>query len=162
MLSQEMPPVDFAGFKNLMTFISDTKEQKITPQNTFLDLKNPIKVNSKKEITESFPLETLGMGLPLWEIMPHGLPISTTMRKILVIKGMQEAFDILKACHSGPTGDTTVQITPLKRSSTQDFIGPQSTRMPMTLLPNVTFVNVKAKFSQTMRCHKTLSKFAKS
>ncbi|GKA26923.1 reverse transcriptase domain-containing protein [Tanacetum coccineum] len=44
----------------------------------------------------------------------------------------------------------------------QRFIGPQSTRMPTTLSPNVTFVNVKAKFRNVMRCHKTLSKFAKS
>ncbi|GKC44528.1 reverse transcriptase domain-containing protein [Tanacetum coccineum] len=34
--------------------------------------------------------------------------------------------------------------------------------MPMTLSPDVTFVNVKAKFHNVMRCHKTLSKFAKS
>ncbi|GKD44098.1 reverse transcriptase domain-containing protein [Tanacetum coccineum] len=44
----------------------------------------------------------------------------------------------------------------------QDSIGPRSTRMPMTLSPDVTFVNVKAKFHNVMRCHKTLSKFAKS
>ncbi|GJV20419.1 reverse transcriptase domain-containing protein [Tanacetum coccineum] len=34
--------------------------------------------------------------------------------------------------------------------------------MPMTLSPDVTFVNVKEKFRNVMRCHKTLSKFAKS
>ncbi|GKA36485.1 hypothetical protein Tco_0722976, partial [Tanacetum coccineum] len=63
----------------------------------------------------------------------------------------KEAFDILKACHSGPTGGHYgAQITQLKRSSIQDFIGPQSTRMPTTLSLDV------------MRCHKTLSKFAKS
>ncbi|GJT77197.1 reverse transcriptase domain-containing protein [Tanacetum coccineum] len=73
-----------------------------------------------------------------------------------------QSLDILKACTSRPPGDTTVPITPLKRSSIQDFIGPRSTRMPMTLSPDVTFVNVKAKFHNVMRCHKTLSKFAKS
>ncbi|GJV71580.1 reverse transcriptase domain-containing protein [Tanacetum coccineum] len=41
-------------------------------------------------------------------------------------------------------------------------IGPRSTRMPTTLSPDVTYVNVKAKFRNGMRCHKTLSKFAKS
>ncbi|GJU48191.1 reverse transcriptase domain-containing protein [Tanacetum coccineum] len=61
-----------------------------------------------------------------------------------------------------PPGDTTVPITQLKRSSIQDFIGPQSTKMPTTLSPDVTFVNVKAKFRNVMRCHKTLSKFVKS
>ncbi|GJY69007.1 reverse transcriptase domain-containing protein [Tanacetum coccineum] len=74
----------------------------------------------------------------------------------------QEAFDILKACYSGPAGDTTVPITPLKRSSIQVSIGPRSTRMPTTLSPIVTYVNVKAKFRNVMRCHKTPSKFAKS
>ncbi|GJY80825.1 reverse transcriptase domain-containing protein [Tanacetum coccineum] len=40
--------------------IRDKKEQKISPQTTFLDLKIPIKVKlEKKEITETFPLETL-------------------------------------------------------------------------------------------------------
>ncbi|GKD60262.1 reverse transcriptase domain-containing protein [Tanacetum coccineum] len=34
--------------------------------------------------------------------------------------------------------------------------------MPTTSSPDVTFVNVKAKFRNVMRCHKTLSKFAKS
>ncbi|GJV52740.1 hypothetical protein Tco_1448481 [Tanacetum coccineum] len=33
--------------------------------------------------------------------------------------------------------------------------------MPTTLSPNVTFVNVKEKFRNVMRCHRTLSKFAK-
>ncbi|GJW56464.1 hypothetical protein Tco_0103195 [Tanacetum coccineum] len=74
----------------------------------------------------------------------------------------QEAFDILKAFHNGPLRDTTVPITPLKRSSIQVSIGPRSTRMPTTMSPNVTFVNVKAKFHNVMRCHKTLSKFVKS
>ncbi|GJZ46348.1 reverse transcriptase domain-containing protein, partial [Tanacetum coccineum] len=43
-----------------------------------------------------------------------------------------------------------------------DSIGPPSTRMPMTLSPVVTFVNVKEKLRNVMRCHKTPSKFAKS
>ncbi|GJV55622.1 hypothetical protein Tco_1456627 [Tanacetum coccineum] len=78
----------------------------------------------------------------------------------------QEAYDILKACHSGPTGghcgSTMVPITQQERSLTQDSIGPPSTRMPMTLSPVVTFVNVKERLRNVMRCHKTPSKFAKS
>ncbi|GJU78454.1 reverse transcriptase domain-containing protein [Tanacetum coccineum] len=42
-----------------------------------------------------------------------------------------------------------------ERSLTQDSIGPPSTRMPMTLSPVVTFVNVKEKLRNVMRCHKT-------
>ncbi|GJV36074.1 reverse transcriptase domain-containing protein [Tanacetum coccineum] len=75
----------------------------------------------------------------------------------------QEALDILKACHSGPTGGHYgANYTARKVSSIQDSIGPPSTRMPMTLSPVVTFVNVKEKLRNVMRCHKTPSKFAKS
>ncbi|GKB59449.1 hypothetical protein Tco_0915635 [Tanacetum coccineum] len=59
-------------------------------------------------------------------------------------------------------GDTMVPITQQEKSSIQDSIGPPSTRMPMTLSPIVTFVNVKEKLRNVMRCHKTPSKFAKS
>ncbi|GKA72399.1 reverse transcriptase domain-containing protein [Tanacetum coccineum] len=55
-----------------------------------------------------------------------------------------------------------VPITQQERSLTQDSIGPPSTRMPTTLSPVVTFVNVKEKLRNVMRCHKTPSKFAKS
>ncbi|GJY45577.1 reverse transcriptase domain-containing protein [Tanacetum coccineum] len=41
-------------------------------------------------------------------------------------------------------------------------IGHDLQGMPELLSPDVTFVNVKAKFRNVMRCHKTLSKFAKS
>ncbi|GKG23514.1 hypothetical protein Tco_0391550 [Tanacetum coccineum] len=47
-----------------------------------------------------------------------------------------------------------VPITQQERSSIQDSIGPPSTRMPMTLSPVVTFVNVKEKLRNVMRCHK--------
>ncbi|GJX38420.1 reverse transcriptase domain-containing protein, partial [Tanacetum coccineum] len=64
----------------------------------------------------------------------------------------------LKLAIMDPPGDTMVLITPLKRSSIQVSISPRSTRMPMTMSPDVTFVNVKAKFRNVMRCHKTLSR----
>ncbi|GKF82657.1 reverse transcriptase domain-containing protein [Tanacetum coccineum] len=44
-----------------------------------------------------------------------------------------------------PPVDITVPITQQERSSIQDFVGPPSTRMPMTLSPVVTFVNIKEK-----------------
>ncbi|GJX72079.1 reverse transcriptase domain-containing protein, partial [Tanacetum coccineum] len=74
----------------------------------------------------------------------------------------QEAIDILKACHSGPTGDITVPTTPPRKFLTQDFIGPLFTEMPMTWSPDVTLVNVKEKFRNVMKCLKIPSKFAKS
>ncbi|GKG15000.1 hypothetical protein Tco_0354600 [Tanacetum coccineum] len=75
----------------------------------------------------------------------------------------QEALETFsKLATVDPLGDTMVPITQQERSSIQDSIGPPSTRMPMTLSPVVTFVNVKGKLRNGMRCHKTPSKFAKS
>ncbi|GJU41674.1 reverse transcriptase domain-containing protein [Tanacetum coccineum] len=51
----------------------------------------------KKEITETFPLETLGM---VTFRCDDEAPYQVIRR---CVSG-QEAFDILKACHSGPTG----------------------------------------------------------
>ncbi|GJZ51123.1 reverse transcriptase domain-containing protein [Tanacetum coccineum] len=58
----------FCCSKNLMSLSVIKKEQKISPPTTFLDLKIPIRLENphqseleKKEITETFPLETLGM-----------------------------------------------------------------------------------------------------
>ncbi|GKF15621.1 reverse transcriptase domain-containing protein [Tanacetum coccineum] len=99
----------------------------------------------KKEITDTFPLKTLGM---------------------VTFRGNDNApwklLTFSKLATVDPSGDTTVPITPLKRSSIQVSIGPRSTRMPIILSPDVTFVNVKEKFRNGMRCHKTPSKFAKS
>ncbi|GJU58941.1 reverse transcriptase domain-containing protein [Tanacetum coccineum] len=79
------------------------------------------------------------------------------------VSGQQgTAVDILKDLPQLEHGGHTGAITPLKRSLIQVSIGPRSTRMPTTMSPDVTFVNVKAKFRNVMRCHKTLSKFAKS
>ncbi|GKC88851.1 hypothetical protein Tco_1149500, partial [Tanacetum coccineum] len=54
-------------------------------------------------------------------------------------------------------GDTMVPSTQQERSSIQDSIGPPSTRMPMTLSPIVTFVNVKEKLRNGMRFAKSLT-----
>ncbi|GJZ22562.1 hypothetical protein Tco_0559601 [Tanacetum coccineum] len=54
-----------------------------------------------------------------------------------------------------------VPTTPPRKFLTQDFIGLQFTKMPMTWSPDVTLVNVKAKFRNVMKCHKIQSKFAK-
>nr|GEY48513.1 reverse transcriptase domain-containing protein [Tanacetum cinerariifolium] len=62
----------------------------------------------------------------------------------------QEAIDILKACHNGPTGDIMAQTTPPKRCLTPVFIGPQSILMPMTWSNLVTLVNVREKFHNVM------------
>ncbi|GKB68871.1 hypothetical protein Tco_0930283 [Tanacetum coccineum] len=75
----------------------------------------------------------------------------------------QEAFDILKCLPQWTQRvETTVQITQLKKVFDTGFYWQRLHGMPTTLSPDVTFVNVKAKFRNVMRCHKTLSKFAKS
>ncbi|GJT28853.1 reverse transcriptase domain-containing protein [Tanacetum coccineum] len=107
----------------------------------------------KKEITETFPLETLGMVTFRGD---YNAP-----KECVVFRG-KKLLTSSKLATVEPPGDTTVQITPLKRSSIQVSISPRSTRMPTTLSPDVTFVNDKAKFRNVMRCLKTLSKFAKS
>ncbi|GJT73214.1 reverse transcriptase domain-containing protein [Tanacetum coccineum] len=136
----------------------------------------------KKEITETFPLETFRMvtfrgddNAPWFahfanyharNFVMNLMSLSVKEQKSrcrprVVFRG-KKLLTFSKLATVDPPGDTTVPITPLKRSSIQDFIGPRSTRMPTTLSPDVTFVNVKAKFHNVMRCHKTLSKFAKS
>ncbi|GKE95436.1 hypothetical protein Tco_1580291 [Tanacetum coccineum] len=138
-----------------------------------------------KEITETFPLETLGSVALRDDSTPWFADFANYHAGNFIVKGMssqqknkffkdvkhyfwddpflfKKLLTLSKLATVDPLGDTTVPITPLKRSSIQDFIGPRSTRMPMTLSPDVTFVNVKAKFHNVMRCHKTLSKFVKS
>nr|GEX52210.1 hypothetical protein [Tanacetum cinerariifolium] len=72
----------------------------------------------------------------------------------------KEAVEIPKACYNGPTGDIMARTTPPKRCLTPDFIGPQSTVMPMTWSKLVTLVNVRERFRNEMKCLKIPSKFA--
>ncbi|GJX00476.1 hypothetical protein Tco_0184389 [Tanacetum coccineum] len=59
-------------------------------------------------------------------------------------------------------GTLRCQLTQLEQSSIQIIYCPRSSMDATTLSPDVTIVNVKAKFRNVTRCHKTLSKFAKS
>ncbi|GJV12423.1 hypothetical protein Tco_1353964 [Tanacetum coccineum] len=74
----------------------------------------------------------------------------------------QEAYNILMACHNGPTGDIMVPTIPLKKSLIRDFIGRLFTEIPMTWSHGVTLVNVKEKSHKGMKCHKMQSKFVRS
>ncbi|GJV32473.1 reverse transcriptase domain-containing protein [Tanacetum coccineum] len=109
----------------------------------------------KKEITETFPLETLGMitfrgddNAPWFADFANYHAGNFSLG--VVFRG-KKLLTFLKLATVDPLGDTTVPITPLKRSSIQVSIGPRSTRMPTTMSPDVTFVNVKAKFRNVMR-----------
>ncbi|GJT57666.1 hypothetical protein Tco_0466366 [Tanacetum coccineum] len=67
-----------------------------------------------------------------------------------VVFAGQEALDILKACHSGPTGGHYGAIRhSQKKISIQDSICPPSTRMPMNLVTVWDIVNVKGKITPT-------------
>ncbi|GJT61100.1 reverse transcriptase domain-containing protein [Tanacetum coccineum] len=101
-----------------VVIVINKARRKISPQITFLDLKIPIQSElEKKEITETFPLETLGMVTFRGDDnAPWFADFENYHAGNFVIKGMssqqkrkrcvsgQEAFDILKACHSRPTG----------------------------------------------------------
>nr|GEV88718.1 reverse transcriptase domain-containing protein [Tanacetum cinerariifolium] len=108
-------------------------------------------VLDKKEINETFPLETLNM------VSFHG-DSSTSWR---CVHG-QEAVDILKACHNGPTGGHHGPNYTAKRCLTSVSIGPQFTVMPMTWSNLVTLFNVKEKSRNMMKCLKMPSMFARS
>ncbi|GJY04774.1 reverse transcriptase domain-containing protein [Tanacetum coccineum] len=59
----------------------------------------------KKEITETFPLETLGMVTFRGDSStPWFSDIANYHAGNFIVKGIQEAVDILTACHNGPTG----------------------------------------------------------
>ncbi|GJW06841.1 reverse transcriptase domain-containing protein, partial [Tanacetum coccineum] len=123
----------------------------------------------KKEITETFPLETLGDGSLSWlMIMPHWFAILQTTHAggNFVFKGMsvsnkKEVFkDVKHSCWDDPfliqdcadqwthRGHYGANYTVKKGLRFRDLIGPQSTRMPTDLSPVVTFVKSQGKISQ--------------
>nr|GEW92768.1 reverse transcriptase domain-containing protein [Tanacetum cinerariifolium] len=115
----------------------------------------------KKEINETFPLETLGM------ISFHGdsstswfADIANYHARNFVVKGMsrcvhgQEAIDILTACHNGPTErHHGANYTAMKVFDSGSY-WPKIYRDAMTWLSYVTHVNVKAKSHKKMKCLK--------
>ncbi|GJS97707.1 hypothetical protein Tco_0804675 [Tanacetum coccineum] len=152
------------GYTNLDIEIRDKKEQIIMLQIIF-KTGNPHQISSRsKKSMKHFLIETLIYCLK--DDSTHVCKIlQNTCGEIryqeVVFLG-QEALAFSKLATVDPLGDTMVPITQQERSLIQDSIGPPSTRMPMTLSPVVTFVNVKEKLRNVMRCHKTPSKFAKS
>ncbi|GJZ82943.1 reverse transcriptase domain-containing protein [Tanacetum coccineum] len=108
MLSQDCSG-GFCCSKNLMSLSVIKKEQKISPSTTFLDLK----MLEKKEITKTFPLETLGMvtfrgddNAPWFADFAnyHAGNFICADQVIRWCVHGKEALDILEACHNGPTG----------------------------------------------------------
>ncbi|GKA37231.1 reverse transcriptase domain-containing protein [Tanacetum coccineum] len=136
-------------------------------------LENPHQSDPEtKEITETFPLETLGMVTFRGDSNTHGLSIlQITVRVTLLICADQvirryvygqEAVDILTSCTIDPPGDIMVPATPLRKSSIPASIGLRFIKMPMTWSHGVTLVKVKIKSHNMMKCLKMQFKFARS
>ncbi|GJT51214.1 reverse transcriptase domain-containing protein [Tanacetum coccineum] len=114
-------------------------------------LENPHQSDlEKKEIMETFPLETLGMvAFRGDDSTPWFADFSNYhVGNFLAIMG--------------PPGDIIVPTTPPRKFLTQDSIGPIFTEMPMTWSHSVTLVNVKAKSRKKMKCPKMQFKYARS
>nr|GEZ35853.1 reverse transcriptase domain-containing protein [Tanacetum cinerariifolium] len=73
----------------------------------------------------------------------------------------QEAYDILKACHEGPTGGHHGANFTAKKVSDASFFWPTIYKDAHNLVKYVIFVNVKEKFLKGTRCLRTLFKFVK-
>nr|GEW99806.1 reverse transcriptase domain-containing protein [Tanacetum cinerariifolium] len=92
------------------------------------------------------------------------LPHPTTV-KDQVIKGCvhgQEAIDILKACHNGPTRGQHGPNYTTKKVFDFGFYWPTIFRDDHDLVKFVTLVNVKEKSRNVMKCLKMPSKFTRS
>ncbi|GJZ43901.1 reverse transcriptase domain-containing protein [Tanacetum coccineum] len=127
----------------------------------------------KKEIAETFPLETLGMVTLHGDLStPWFADIANYHAGNFIVKGMssqqkrcvhdQKAVDILTACHNGPTGGHHGANYTAKKSLILVSIGRQFTVMPTTWLSLVTHVNVKEKSRKRMKRPKMKFRYAKS
>ncbi|GJX90396.1 reverse transcriptase domain-containing protein [Tanacetum coccineum] len=127
----------------------------------------------KKEITKTFPLETLGMVTFRGDASTTWFADFTNYHaRNFVIKGMssQQKNKFFKGkpmisswlAIMDPPGDIMVSTTPLRKSSIQDFIGRLFTMMPMTWSHGVTLVNVKEKSHKGMKCPRIVSRIVRS
>nr|GFB42052.1 reverse transcriptase domain-containing protein [Tanacetum cinerariifolium] len=73
----------------------------------------------------------------------------------------QEAFDILKACHEGPTGGHYGVNLTAKKVFDVGFFWPTIYRDAHTMIKSCDTCKNKAKFHNEMRCLRTLSMFVK-
>nr|GEW07982.1 reverse transcriptase domain-containing protein [Tanacetum cinerariifolium] len=150
--------------------IRDKKGAKNLTADHLSRLENPHQDElENKEITETFPLETLGMSSQqkkkFLKDVKHYFWDDLYLFKICadqVIRRCvhgQEAVDILTSCHNGPTrGHHGANLT-AKKSLILVFIGLLFTEMPMTWSHGVTLVNVKEKYRNVMKCLKMQFKF---
>nr|GEX19625.1 uncharacterized mitochondrial protein AtMg00810-like [Tanacetum cinerariifolium] len=136
-------------------------------------LENPYQSDpEKKEITKTFPLETLGMVTFRGDSNTSWFAdITNYLARNFIVKGMatQQKKNFFKdplissrPAIMDPPGDIMVPTTLLKKSSIPVAIGRQFIEMPMTWSHGVTLVSVKAKSRNVMRCLKMQFKFERS
>nr|GEX00052.1 reverse transcriptase domain-containing protein [Tanacetum cinerariifolium] len=143
--------------------VIDTKGAENLAADHLSQLENPHQsVLDKKEINETFSLETLNM------VSFHGDSSTPWFADFanyhagnFIVKRMSKPLTFSRLTTIDPVGDTMARTTPPKLCLTLDSIGPQSTVMPMTWLNLVTLVNVKERFRNEMKCLKIPSKFVK-
>nr|GEX95629.1 reverse transcriptase domain-containing protein [Tanacetum cinerariifolium] len=127
--------------------IRDKKEAENIAAGHLSRLENPHQSDLvKKEITETFPLDTLGM------VTFRG--DSSTL--------CQEVVDILMACYNGPTGGRHDVNYTAKKVFDYGFYWHTIYRYAHDWSHSVTLVNVKEKSCNVMKCLKMQFKFARS
>nr|GEZ50364.1 reverse transcriptase domain-containing protein [Tanacetum cinerariifolium] len=96
--------------------VIDTKGAENYAADHLSRLENPYKnVFNPKEITETFPLESLNKVAHQDPSTPWFADFANYHARNFIIKAGKESIDILNACHSGPTGDTTRRTTQRRR-----------------------------------------------
>nr|GEU45492.1 reverse transcriptase domain-containing protein [Tanacetum cinerariifolium] len=120
-------------------------------------LENPHQsVLDKKEINETFPLETLNM------VSFRGDSSTPMIKSSGDVFIARKQLIFLRLATMDPPGDIMAQTTPSKKCLTPVFIGPQFIVMPLTWSNIMTLVNVREKSRNVMKCLKIPSKFARS
>ncbi|GJU15733.1 reverse transcriptase domain-containing protein [Tanacetum coccineum] len=162
--------------QNFTFKVFDTKGAENLVADHLSRLENPYEnVLDPKEVNETFPLETLNMvtsrgdsSTPWFSdyanyhagnFIVKGL---SSQQKNKFFKDAKKLLTSLQLAIVDPPRDIAMPTTPPKKFLTQDFIGPQFTKMPMTWSHDVTLVSVKEKFCSVMKYLKIPSKFAKS
>nr|GEV05327.1 reverse transcriptase domain-containing protein [Tanacetum cinerariifolium] len=119
----------------------------------------------KRKLTEAPILIALDRDLPFKLIITFGTTPSCSKSVRIKSSGgvftAEKPLKFLRLATMDLPGDIMAQTRLLKRCLTPNFIGPQSTVMPMTLSNLVTLVNIKERFRNEMKCLKIPSKFAR-
>nr|GEW59999.1 reverse transcriptase domain-containing protein [Tanacetum cinerariifolium] len=150
--------------------VHDKKKDENLATNHFSRLENPHQsVLDKKEINETFPLETLNVVSFRGDSDTPCITSGTTpsCSKSVQIKSSSNVFmarkqlKLLRLAIMDPLRDIMARTTSPKRCLTPDSIGPQSIVMPTTWSNLVTLVNVRERLRNEMKCLKIPSKFVK-